>query len=286
MIKLPNIRALFCPDPGNLIFDVDLDRADAQVVAWEADDAELKQMFREGVDIHSENARTIGFSRKMAKMFIHGTNYVGSAFTMAKTCGITVHESEVAQKRWFDAHPGIKEWHRRVEQQLQTDRRVWNAFGYSRIYWDRIETLLSEAVAWIPQSTVGIVINKGDDRIAENLFPDVYTTLQVHDSLVGQFSHSLYPYILQDLNSALRIEIPYDDPLIIPVGFKVSHRSWGECLAVDTATGLVNQEEAESKLRSLPDDTSRAMLWEQINYINKLAEKSNALPSNSLHLGA
>ena len=52
--KLPNIRRLFIPDPGQIIGDADLDRADLQVVVWEADDTELKQMLHEGVDLQLE----------------------------------------------------------------------------------------------------------------------------------------------------------------------------------------------------------------------------------------
>jgi hypothetical protein len=32
--NLPNIRAMFCPDPGFVVFDMDFDRADIHVVAW------------------------------------------------------------------------------------------------------------------------------------------------------------------------------------------------------------------------------------------------------------
>ena len=39
---MPNIRKLYVPDPGYEIFDIDFSGADAQVVAWEADDKPLK----------------------------------------------------------------------------------------------------------------------------------------------------------------------------------------------------------------------------------------------------
>ena len=57
--SLPNVRSLFGPDPGNTFFDMDLDRADLQVVVWEADDAMLKAALRQGVDIHLLNAFVI-----------------------------------------------------------------------------------------------------------------------------------------------------------------------------------------------------------------------------------
>ena len=42
-LTLPNLRKMFIPDPGKFIFDCDLEQADAQVVAWEADDDEQRR---------------------------------------------------------------------------------------------------------------------------------------------------------------------------------------------------------------------------------------------------
>ena len=51
-IRLPNVRKLFITDPGYVMYEADLKGADAQVVAWEAEDDDLKAAFRAGVDIH------------------------------------------------------------------------------------------------------------------------------------------------------------------------------------------------------------------------------------------
>ena len=40
--RLPQIRKFFVPDPGKILFDVDLAGADAQIVAWEANDEPLR----------------------------------------------------------------------------------------------------------------------------------------------------------------------------------------------------------------------------------------------------
>jgi len=225
---LPNVKRLFIPDPGFTIADCDLDRADLQVVVEEADDNELRNILREGVDIHSENAKVIHFSRPMAKRFIHGTNYGGSARTMGKSCGITTHAAETAQRRWFSAHPGIKDWHHRTEDSLITTRAVRNKFGYRRFYFDRISSLLPEALAWIPQSTVGIVTNLGILNLHNNL-KRVQVLLQVHDSIVFQFPTQLRDELLPQIKPLLHIPIPYPNPLTIPVGIKLSTISWGDC---------------------------------------------------------
>lgn len=227
-LELPNIRKIFIPDPGYTFFDMDLDRADLQVVVWEAEDDELKQMLREGVDVHAENARTIGCSRQMAKSWVHGTNYGGSPRTMAMNCGILVREAEKMQTRWFQAHPGILRWHRETENELKTRRCVSNKWEYRRYYFDRVDALLPEALAWIPQSTVAITINKIWYNI-HNFAPHIQTLLQVHDSLAGQFPTTGTKEYLYQLQECSKVVIPYSDPLIIPTGIKVSTRSWGDC---------------------------------------------------------
>ena len=227
-LAFPNIRRLFIPDPGYTIADADLDRADLQVVVWEADDAELKALLRSGVDIHSENAKTLGISRALAKSWVHGTNYGGGPRTMAVNCGITVHQAELMQRRWFQAHPGIKSWHDRTLHQLQTTRCVYNRFGFRRFYFDRVEGLLPEALAWIPQSTVAHVIDEALFNIALNI-PEVQVLLQVHDSLVFQFPTHRRAELLPRIREQCQIPIPYPEPLIIPVGLKTSQTSWGDC---------------------------------------------------------
>lgn len=236
----PEVRNFFIPDPGCIIADCDLDRADLQVVVWEAQDDDLKEKLREGVDLHKANASDlfgVPFShvnpkqRQFAKTFVHGTNYGGSARTMARNAGCTIREAESAQSRWFGAHPGIKRWHDRVANSLSSSRAVHNAFGFRRYYFDRIEAILPEALAWIPQSTVALVTNQGWKNIDNPMdFPEVEVLLQVHDSLVFQYPiTSDESILLPKIRKNLEVVVPYPDPLTIPVGLKTSTRSWGEC---------------------------------------------------------
>jgi DNA polymerase I len=232
-LVLPNIRSIFIPDEGMTFFDMDLDRADLQVVVWESDEDEFKSMLRAGVDMHAENAKVMGISRQLAKSWVHGTNYGGGPRTMARNCGLTIHQAETMRARWFSIHPGILAWHKRTEAQLKSKRYVENRLGYRRFYFDRIEGLLPEALAWIPQSTVACVINRAWVNTFRSLGQLGDNTcevlLQVHDSLAGQFPTALRDQVLPRLTAAARITIPYSDPLIIPTGVKTSVSSWGAC---------------------------------------------------------
>lgn len=236
--KLPNLRTCIVPDPGHIYFNVDLERADLQVVVWEADDDDLKAKLREHADIHTENARDIfGIrgevsyeQRQFGKKFVHLTNYGGKERTCAVALGCTVHEASLAQKRWFEAHPGIKKWHERTEAQILGTRTVTNRFGYRRIYFDRVDGLLPEALAWVPQSTVSILISLMhmaiEDELGERL---CQIQMQVHDSLNGQILLTdSTEDTLRRLREASKIAVPYADPLFIPLELSLSESSWGE----------------------------------------------------------
>ena len=89
-------------------------------------------------------------------------------------------------------------------------------------------TCFRQAVAWIPQSTVALYIN----RIWLNLWEQhrhIWVLMQVHDSLVGQFPTYRKVECLRQLAEASQVVIPYADPLVIPVGVKTSEVSWGDC---------------------------------------------------------
>lgn len=224
----PNVRKLFVPDEGYIWTDWDLDRADLQVVAWEADDENLKKLLKANVDMHSLHAKELGLSRPIAKRWCHATNYGIRPRTSASSCGLTIHAAERAQKRYFQMYPGILLWHRRIEKSLLETRSVQNAFGYVCVFFDRLETLLPKALAWIPQSTVALVINTGLERVDREL-PDVQILLQVHDSLDIQIPSAHFKDLVPKVRQCLTVVVPYPDPLIIPVTMKKSGISWGDC---------------------------------------------------------
>ncbi len=242
----PNVRKMFVPDMGHTLFDADLMQSDAQIVAWEADDEPLKEGFRaqlldpSAFNLHTQNAKDIyglvtreptKHERQMAKHGVHATNFGAKPATMAKKLDMTVGQASAFQTRWFKLHPAIPKWHRRVEAELMQTRTITNAFGYRRIFFDRIESVLPEALAWVPQSTTVNVIDKGLLNIKRTI-PEIELLIQVHDSLVGQFKNALYPTMLPRIYSAMLIPIPYDDPLTINVEIACSRKSWGDVKGV------------------------------------------------------
>lgn len=255
-IELPNVRSLALPDPGFTFFDMDLDRADLQVVVWEAEDGELKLVLRQGIDLHCFNACQIfdikgippdelredhpnyldhrarigSVYRNRAKQGVHAVDYGIGARKLAITLGITIYEAERFIARWLGAHPGIKKWHKRTEEQASKLGYIENLFGARLYQFGRFD--LPEALGWLPQSTVAGVINRAliaIDAAEQSKQTNIQLLIQVHDSLAGQFPTAEREQSLVTLRNLSQIVVPYEDPLIIPVGIKTSEVSWGAC---------------------------------------------------------
>lgn len=133
----PNMRKAFTPDPGYEIGEFDLAGADAQVVAWEANDEDLKEAFRKGLKLHIHNVRALYPERTKdmtdeelkatdhaggiyhnSKRRVHGTNYGAQPKAFVNKLRTSLAEEEEFHERWFYLHPGIREWHRRTDRSL------------------------------------------------------------------------------------------------------------------------------------------------------------------------
>ena len=255
-VPLPNVRKLFIPDPGYYIGEVDLSGAEAQIVAWDAGDEDLKAAFRAGLNVHIKNARDVfpekvrGWSDEAikatdhaggvyanCKRCVHATHNGGKPAGLAREIGISVGEAAEFQRVWFGLHPAIKAreehildcLHGRVEG--NPARTLINPFGYRIVFFDRVESVFTEAMTWIQQSTCGINCFLGEQALHDEV-PWVEKLLHVHDSIVFQFPIT-YRTRITEIHTALHsIIIPFKDPLLIPWKLSLSLESWGAAEAV------------------------------------------------------
>lgn len=251
---LPNVRTMFVPDKGMTMFDIDLSRADLYCVAADANEPNLMSALKAGADIHLANAfaisgktippleelveshpsygehkKAVGALRQDAKKFAHACDYGAGDKILATNLAKPVSTVAAYRAGYFARYPGIQRWQRHVEQQLQTKHFITNPWGYRRTYYERADGVLPQALAWLGSSPVSVYINKLWLEIYNQL-PWVEVLLQVHDSLVGQFPTSRLEEAKESIHAIARgIAIPYSTPLVIPIGFKHSDRSWGDC---------------------------------------------------------
>lgn len=235
--RLPNLRELIIPDPGMIIVDMDLDRADLWVLQRECNDERLREKLEaerkdKAQDIHTANALDIfGKSdyekRRFAKVFCHGKNYGATSPALSKQCGISIKAADTAGEKWFAAHPGIPTWQVRVKNQIYRTHQIKNKFGFRRHFFSRVDDAYTQALAWVPASTVALVVHYAFCNIEENL-PWVQILMNGHDSLTMQVPEARLEESLPLIEREAKIVVPYQEPLIIPVGFSVSKESWGK----------------------------------------------------------
>lgn len=239
-LELPNVRSIFIPDEGREFFDIDLDSADLRIVTWESSCAWMKKQFALGnkpyIEIMKEYYQNGDMNKKshpreyaMFKALCHGTNYLGTPQGIAPRIGLDVKKVAEIQEWYFALCPEIRKWQDDIKKQVSGRRWIKNVFGYKFHFFDRVAgNIFNEAVAWIPQSSVGCLINRAYVRIDKEL-PDVDVLLQVHDSLAGQFPIMRREEHIASIIEAAQVTLPYNDPLVIPVGVKTSTKSWGDC---------------------------------------------------------
>lgn len=263
LVETPSIRRLFIPKEGYTLFEIDLKRADPQIVARESNEESLLQAFRDNIDVYAAMGQWLYDLPKLSqeqrqwnKNAINGINYSAQAKTMATTLHTTIEKAQQYIERWRGTtgqYPGIGRWHRHVDAQLLKTNTVRNVYDFRRFYTDRHENLLPKALAWIASSAVSITIDRGmkhvfgpnvhglciskEDRYdpwSEREYvalPQIELLMQIHDSIIGQFPQGMEDEIIPKIVERMEVEIPYEKPLVIPVTVKVGtekHRAWGD----------------------------------------------------------
>ena len=237
--EFPNIRKQFLPDDGYEIAEFDLSGADAQTVAWEAEDEDLKDAFRKGLKLHLKNARDVypektkdmtdeeitalkhdGGLYSNVKKLAHGTNFGGSAPGLAERVRIPLKEAQEFQERWFYVHPGIKNWHIQTNQKL-VGMRCWRCDTVH----EQPRNSCPECGAFPQKNTIG---NKFGYRIVyferpRDLFnaalawtPQSTTAINCNKGAIALVDHCPWVQLLMQVHDSLIVQYPIDCHDLLP----------------------------------------------------------------------
>lgn len=247
-----HFRNAFLPDDGCKIAEFDYAQAEAMVVSWLAGDEQAKAAFREGKDTHSlvatmlfdvsyewmiENKKKdkkAKLYRQTSKPVKHGVNYgMGPKILyinmLKQDLPYTYSDAKKLLGTMKRKSPAITAWHISIQNKLRTTRQLTTPFGYTRTFQGLLtDSVFRDAYAFIPQSTVGYMLNKAWLEIYKKLGNEVDILLNVYDSLVMQYKERPKQdeldllHAVQDL-MLIPITIKGEE-LIIPVDCKVGTR--------------------------------------------------------------
>lgn len=281
-------RRAFVADPKKVLCYADLEKAESLVVAHLTGDARMlfdhqpgQNAHRNlGADLFSKPAEGLSEDEYyLSKKTRHAGNYMQGWMTFQRNVNQDAHKTGVSIDareakffigRYKDLHPGLPKWWRQTELTLYQSRTLFNLLGRRRVFYGHIGGILPEAVAFVPQSTVGDTLNVGllnleglpcPYTVERGLWPDYadigpelrsygYESLmQIHDAVVFQVFERDLDKALPLINKALRVPLTnprtYEDftiPVEInadvdPEHLRVWKSCWGDCKPVSLLPG-------------------------------------------------
>jgi len=132
------IRRAFVAEPGHLLLSADYSQIELRLAAHVCDVPELKQAFRDGVDIHALTASQVfgvplaamdANTRRRAKAINFGIIYGISAFGLGQQIGVPQAEAGAYIRAYFDRFPAIRAYMERIKTDCRRTGYVETIFG-------------------------------------------------------------------------------------------------------------------------------------------------------------
>ena len=132
------IRRAFVAEPAHLLLSADYSQIELRLAAHVADVPELKQAFRDGVDIHALTASQVfgvplasmdANTRRRAKAINFGIIYGISAFGLGQQIGVPQAEAGAYIRAYFERFPAILAYTERIKTDCRRTGYVETIFG-------------------------------------------------------------------------------------------------------------------------------------------------------------
>jgi DNA polymerase-1 len=135
------MRKMFIAAPGNVLVDADYSQIELRLLAHIADDQEMQEGFRSGVDIHTITASQVfgvpvelvtKSMRSSSKAVNFGIVYGISEFSLAQDIGVSRNEAKAYMERYFEKYSGVRSYMNRIVAQAKEDGYVSTVMGRRR----------------------------------------------------------------------------------------------------------------------------------------------------------
>lgn len=264
-MKKISIRSQFIASENHVLIQWDLAKAESWIVAWLADDYNMKQSLLHG-DLHTDTAANALFHvpkeqvtkvmRYTGKRWNHASAYrMGYKKAMQVVNGesdkppflvVSLAESKKYSNAWHGYYPNIKgRWWKEIEDKARANRILVNTYGVPHTFFERWgEELFKQMTAWEPQSTVAVHMNgmihpelgiPGGVTEVYNQFvkTKVFKIVnQSHDSIIADVPRALVDDVLIPVTNLLRRPLVVNgEDFTIPVDAELGER-WGELESV------------------------------------------------------
>ncbi len=244
-----SLRSMFVAPKDHVLIHWDLAQAESWIVAYLANEENMKRSLKEG-DIHLDTAAFALYfcereavtpvMRYMGKQSNHSLSYRMSANRWMQLINkrsdrpphvtVTLGETKTYHKSW-NTYYNLRGWWSEIDHQLSIDRILVTPYGRVRVFFEAWgDDLFKEGTAHVPQSTVadhfdgaihpdlgikGGMLEVYNQFVKTNIFKIVN---QGHDSLTAEVHKSLTDDVIEPVTQLIRRPlIVNDEQFTIPV---------------------------------------------------------------------
>lgn len=242
-------RKMFTAPEGKVILQADYMQAEAVVVAYLINDVKLKKLFSDSfgkdrvyrkennLDVHKLTGAMMfrkdvkdvtPEERGIGKTIRHATNYSAGPAVLAARLDISLKDAKLLLQTYHNACPQLNIWQARIQEELKKTRTLTNLFGRRHYFLERWgDGLFRSAYSFIPQSTVGDLLNKALVKIYYET-PELHIVLQLHDAIYVMIDEDKVEQSMSSMREMMVIPLQYKtEEFTIDVDFSVG-KSWGE----------------------------------------------------------
>ncbi len=225
------MRKFFCAGEGNVLVDADYSQIELRVLAHIANDKNMIEAFKSGVDIHTVTASQVfniptdmvtPIMRSRAKAVNFGIVYGIGAFSLAKDIGVTNREASNYIKAYLEHYSGVDKYMQEVIANAKEYGYVQTMFNRRRYLpeltaTNKITQAFGQRVARnMPiQGTAADIIKIAMIKVRNSLKQSglkARLILQVHDELIVECPENeadrVCEILQQEMESAVTLLVP------------------------------------------------------------------------------
>ncbi len=242
------VKKVFKADPGRTFIQADYSNLELRVLAYISRDKNLLEVFKKGLNVHTENCKTMfglteespmwEAARHACKTYQFGRNYGGTlqgiyrrVINQVPQLHLSRRKFEEIDRQYKKDHPEQEKWSKEVKALAKRERISINAFGRKRYLLGSYQEMEREALNNPIQSTAADIMNMGlinikNDKRKEQLKIALHGT--VHDSVLISCPNKNVKKAVLFLKENCEIDITINKmKCTFPVDFEIGV-TWGE----------------------------------------------------------
>lgn len=227
------LRYNFRAEPGHVLVACDLSNVEMRVFAAYAGEGELLDAIREGKDLHTMTAESVGIrdrvrsggyvesARQRGKTFNFSIVYGGGIRTIRKQQGVSQDEARLMLRRYHDTYPEVSRLQNRIEWRLQDSGYIKSAWG-RRFRVDPRDAY--KAVNYLVQGSAADLLKASLVRLHQQGVPVVAC---VHDEIVAHVPEDDAERVKKLIEEAMTDHPQITDKVPLEAEGEIIHR-WSE----------------------------------------------------------